>query len=112
MPYGTDPPATYFSITAGKISVPTLDYINMSKSFWAISVYGICLCITHIISAIFHFIRPLHKIAKPFQLLNHLVTLPFLIAATVWRFCEGGIVCANATNITYYNLSLAETLVA
>ena len=107
MPYGTDPPGNYTSISTGKILIPTSDYINMSRSFWAISVGGICLCISHIISAIFHFIRPLHKIAKPFQLLNHLCTLPFLIAATVWRFCEGGIVCANATNITYYNLNIS-----
>jgi hypothetical protein len=60
------------------------------------------LCISHILSAIFHFIRPLHKIAKPFQLLNHLCTLPFLIVATLWRFCEGGIVCSRVEFLANY----------
>jgi hypothetical protein len=41
-------------------------------------------------------------------MLNHVCTLPFLLAATVWRFCEGGVVCANATNITYYGLTVAN----
>ncbi len=73
----------------------------MSRSFWAINVGGICLCLVHLLSAILHFIRPLHKVAKPFQMLSHLCTIPFLIMATLWRFCEGGIVCATANNITY-----------
>jgi len=76
----------------------------MSRSFWAINVGGICLCLVHILSAVLHFIRPLHKIAKPFQMLSHLCTIPFLIMATLWRFCEGGIVCATENNITYYEI--------
>jgi hypothetical protein len=101
--YGQDPPGSYMSVTNPPYLVSTEDYINMSRSFWAINVGGICLCLVHILSAVLHFIRPLHKIAKPFQMLSHLFTIPFLIMATLWRFCEGGIVCATNINITYPN---------
>ena len=98
--YGGPLNATFTNPDTGALE-STDNYINMSRSFWAINVGGICLCLSHILSAIFHFIRPLHKIAKPFQLLNHLCTLPYLIMATLWRFCEGGIVCALNTNIAF-----------
>ena len=98
--YGGPLNATFTNPDTGVLE-STDNYINMSRSFWAINVGGICLCLSHILSAIFHFIRPLHKIAKPFQLLNHLCTLPYLIMATLWRFCEGGIVCALNTNIAF-----------
>ena len=90
MTYGTSPPSYYNSESTAAINISTEDYINMSRSFWAINVGGIALCLSHILSCVFHFIRPLHKIAKPFQLLNLLCTLPYLIMATLWRFCEGG----------------------
>lgn len=103
--YGSSPPTSYTSLINNVASlVYTEDYMNFSRSFWAINVGGICLCASHILSAVFHFIRPLHKIAKPFQMLNHLCTIPFLIAATLWRFCEGGIVCAMDVNISYPNI--------
>ena len=102
--YKQDPPNSYTSVINNVASIVyTDDYLNFSRSFWAINVGGICLCLVHILSAVLHFIRPLHKIAKPFQMLSHLCTIPFLIMATLWRFCEGGIVCATAVNITYPN---------
>jgi hypothetical protein len=95
--YHLSPPADYVNIF--NVTTSTDDYINFSRSFWAINVGGVFLCLTHILSAIFHFIPKLHKCAKPFQMLNNLCTLPYLIMATLWRFCEGGQVCDNNTNI-------------
>jgi len=101
--YGNSPPASYINLYNNSTIqvVYTTDYINMSRSFWGINVGGISLCIVHLMSAILHFIRPLHKCAKPFQMLSHLCTIPFLVMATLWRFCEGGVVCANGYNISY-----------
>jgi hypothetical protein len=62
-PYGTRPPTTF---TASGVFYDTSNWINMTRSFWAIDVGGICLCISHIISAFLHFVRPCHKLAKPF----------------------------------------------
>lgn len=90
-PYGTRPPTTF---TASGVFYDTSNWINMTRSFWAIDVGGICLCISHIISAFLHFVRPCHKLAKPFSFLNHLCTFPYLIVATLWRFCAGGEACA------------------
>jgi len=106
--YGYPPPAYYANIYNNFTLTYTSGYINMSRSFWAINVGGISLCLVHLLSTILHFIRPLHKLAKPFQMLSHLCTIPYLVMATLWRFCEGGVVCANGYNINYTTGNVSE----
>lgn len=93
VPYGQKPPASYVDIYGHKTN--TTGYANMSRKFWSVNVGGAFICIVHLVSTILHFCRPIHKVAKPIQIISHICTFIYLSVATFLFLCPGMHACGN-----------------
>ena len=86
------------SSSSGPIAAFQSGYVNVSQEYHAICAGGIFLALSHILSTLAHVCRPLKGLAKFVHFFAHLITLPWFLAATIFRFRAAGVTCAQRDN--------------
>ena len=69
--------------------------VNVTQEYHAINAGGVFLALSHLLSTLAHICRPLKGIAKFVHFFAHLITLPWFLTATIFRFRQSGVTCAS-----------------